>query len=267
MTAVVVVLAPMVWWLLAKDARGAEIATVLGLPVTVLSVLVAWAGVAASTRPAPEIRQGHAEGETLDRAARRVADDVRAQEPAPTLPSASVAPNRDPLKARDTVETRFTDPRKVGDGPGYWLLWRHFAPQFGALFGLLAGLLFGLLGGPPLLAPLAGLLAGLFASIFGGFFTAQTFQSFYRVERHAVPMIDEASFRNTLENELSKLHYTLAVSGDDFLQFEFQRKLASPFSRDLVRISVSLDHDLNSATLMGPCFLVRKAIGDRTPCC
>jgi hypothetical protein len=268
MAAVVVVLAPMVWWLLTKDARGAEIATVLGLPMTVLSVLVAWVGVA-------EIPHGQVEGEPLDRAARQLADDVRAQEePTPTLPSVSLAPNRDPLKARDTAEKRFTDPRKVGDGPGFWPLWRRFGPLTGLLIGSLTILLFGFLGDPPLfgVSPplsslLAGLLGGLFWSLFWGFFMAQTIQSFHRVERHAVPMIDEASFRNALENTLSKFHYTLADSGDDFLQFEFQRKVVSGLSPDPGQISVLLDHDLNLATLMGPCVLVRKAIGDRTPCC
>ena len=74
--AVVVALVAGVWWLLTKDTRGAEIATVLALPVAVLGVLVAvWAGVAA-------IRQGQTEGAKLVDAARRLAGDVRAQEEA-----------------------------------------------------------------------------------------------------------------------------------------------------------------------------------------
>jgi hypothetical protein len=65
----VVALVAGVWWLLTKDTRGAEIATVLALPMAVLAVLMA-------ARPAATA------GETLLGAAWQLAGDVRAQEEA-----------------------------------------------------------------------------------------------------------------------------------------------------------------------------------------
>lgn len=65
-------------WLLVKDstAKGSDIAAVLGLPLTVLSLLAAVVAVVVSVRPAT------ANGEGLLSAALRLAGDVRKQEDA-----------------------------------------------------------------------------------------------------------------------------------------------------------------------------------------
>lgn len=61
------------WWLLIKETRGAEIATVLALTVTVLGLLVA-VGTFAVTRPVAD------ESKRLLSAARGLAGEVRKQE-------------------------------------------------------------------------------------------------------------------------------------------------------------------------------------------
>lgn len=71
--AVAVALVGGTWWLLIKETRGAEIATVLALTVAVLSLIVA-VGTFAVTRPVA------GEGKRLLSAARGLAGEVRKQE-------------------------------------------------------------------------------------------------------------------------------------------------------------------------------------------
>jgi hypothetical protein len=147
---------------------------------------------------------------------------VRAPQPglAPpmlTPPPAPVIPNTGPPKARDAVEKRFTDPRE--GRPDFWpLYWRYTLPTslpIGALFGL-----------APLTASsqydlIAGQFFGLIFSLLFGFVLTLLTQSTNRVERHVVPMGDEVSFKNTLDNGLAEHHYyALTISSGDFLQFE-----------------------------------------------
>jgi len=71
--AVVVALVAGTWWLLIKDTRGAEIATVLALTVSVLSVLVAVVALVVGWPVVDESKR-------LLSAARRLAGEVRKQE-------------------------------------------------------------------------------------------------------------------------------------------------------------------------------------------
>lgn len=74
--AVVVALGAETWWLLTRDTRGAEIATVLALPVAILSLGAAVIAAVVARRA------GAAENDTLRSAVRQLAGAVRAQESA-----------------------------------------------------------------------------------------------------------------------------------------------------------------------------------------
>jgi hypothetical protein len=71
--AVIVALVAGTWWLLTRHTRGAEIATVLALPVAILSLGAAAIAVVMA------LRMGRAEGKTLLNAAQDLAGAVRAQ--------------------------------------------------------------------------------------------------------------------------------------------------------------------------------------------
>lgn len=108
--AVVVALGAETWWLLTRDTRGAEIATVLALPVAILSLGAAVIAAVVARRA------GAAENDTLRSAVRQLAGAVRAQE------SAALA-----RLVADTGDTRpadvaFTLPRLLywrSDGGGH----------------------------------------------------------------------------------------------------------------------------------------------------
>jgi hypothetical protein len=101
--AVVVALGAGTWWLLTRDTRGAEIATVLALPVAILSL------GAAVIAAVVALRAGAAESDTLRSAARQLAGAVRAQE------SAALA-----RLVADTGDTRPADVAFTQPGLLYW---------------------------------------------------------------------------------------------------------------------------------------------------
>jgi len=103
--ATAVALAAGTWWLLIRDSttKGSDIATVLALPVAVLSLLAAVVAIVVAVRLSP------AEGAALAGAARRLAGDVRAQEEA--VLTRLVA---------DTGETRPADVGFVQPGLLHW---------------------------------------------------------------------------------------------------------------------------------------------------
>lgn len=101
--AVIVALGAGTWWMLARDARSAEIATVLALPATILSL-----GAAVLTTVVA-LRAGGAGGTTLLSAARQLAGVVRAQE------AAALA-----RLVADTGETRPADVVFAQPGLIYW---------------------------------------------------------------------------------------------------------------------------------------------------
>ncbi|MDQ3764616.1 MAG: hypothetical protein M3460_24615 [Actinomycetota bacterium] len=104
--AVAVALVAGTWWLLAKDsaAAGTDVATVLALPVAVLSLLAAVAATVVT------VRSSRAEGGMLAVAARRLAGEVRAQEEA--------------VLARLVADTGETRPADVGFAQPGLLHWR-----------------------------------------------------------------------------------------------------------------------------------------------
>jgi hypothetical protein len=91
------------WWLLTRDTRGAEIATVLALPVAILSLGTAVIAAVVT------LRTGAAESDTLLSAARQLAGAVRAQE------SAALA-----RLVADTGDTRPADVAFTQPGLLYW---------------------------------------------------------------------------------------------------------------------------------------------------